>query len=203
MRPLVMFSLPRGTRRLCALRSHVMRFALMCPITLALLLTASGAARERGVPASEGIINFGKVSEKLFRGAQPDAAGIENLKRLGVTTIINLRMANDVVADEEATAKACGIAYTNIPMNGFARPKADQIKAVLAIIHASPGPVFLHCRHGCDRTGTVIACYRIQQEEWKLADAMREANKYGLSRFERGMRGFIADFSKPVLQAAK
>src|SRR3954451_23365405 len=67
MRPLVMFSLPRGTRRLCALRLGVIRFVLISPLALALLVTASSVARERGVPASEGIINFGKVSEKLFR----------------------------------------------------------------------------------------------------------------------------------------
>src|SRR5690242_18031677 len=41
-------------------------------------------AGERGLPAQEGIVNFGKVSETLYRGAQPDEPGIQNLKRLGV-----------------------------------------------------------------------------------------------------------------------
>jgi protein tyrosine/serine phosphatase len=150
----------------------------------------------RGLPAQQGILNFGKVNDLLFRGAQPDALGLTNLAKLGVKTIINLRMANDVWKPEESLARAQGILYTNVPLRGAGRPTDEQIRTVLGLIETLPGPVFIHCQHGCDRTGTIIACYRIQHDSWSSNKALDEAVHYGISRFERGMRRFVADFGK-------
>ena len=161
------------------------------------LLLAAGnmaGARERGVPASEGIINFCKVNDRLYRGAQPDATGIKNLARLGVKTIINLRTANDVWKAEEAEARTSGITYTNVPLRGLGRPTDAQAATLLALIETLPAPVFIHCQHGCDRTGTIIACYRIKYDSWSSQLALEEARKYGLSALERGMRKFILAF---------
>jgi protein tyrosine/serine phosphatase len=167
-------------------------------LTLALGIQCFAAtlfAGERGVPAGEGIGNFGKVSDSLYRGAQPDEAGVKNLKSLGVKTIINLRLARGAEPAEAAQARANGILYTNIPFAGVGRPTDAEVAGVLALISNSPGPVFVHCEHGCDRTGTVIACYRIQHDHWSGDDALLEAEKFGLSRLERGMRHYIADFA--------
>ena len=76
----------------------------------ALLLTvALCSAGERGLPHREGIANFGKVNDRLFRGAQPDAASITNLARLGIKSIINLRRTNEVWQAEAAEAPASSI----------------------------------------------------------------------------------------------
>jgi protein tyrosine/serine phosphatase len=160
------------------------------------LIASACLAGPRGQPAQEGIANFGKVNEFLFRGAQPDPAGIESLKRLGVKLIVNLRMTNEAWQGEAANARANGIAYTNVPMSGLGRPTAEQIKTVLSIIESSPGPVFVHCQHGCDRTGTIIACYRVRHDNWSSDEALREAARYGMSRLERGMKEFVAAFAK-------
>jgi tyrosine-protein phosphatase SIW14 len=150
---------------------------------------------DRGVPASEGITNFGKISAVLYRGAQPDENGIEHLKALGVKMIINLRVPRAALKAEAAEAASNGITYTNIPLAGVGRPSDADVLKILNLIETSPGPVFIHCEHGCDRTGTIIACYRIHHDHWTAADAMREAEKYGLSRYERGMRHCIAGFA--------
>jgi tyrosine-protein phosphatase SIW14 len=161
-----------------------------------LILTIAGLARGRGLPPQQGINNFGQISPALYRGAQPDEAGILNLKRLGVTTIVNLRLKDDAWKPEAALAQANGITYTNVPLKGMGRPTEDQIATVLAIVQNSPGRVFVHCRYGCDRTGTVIACYRIQHDGWSSAAALTEARRYGMSKFERGMRAYVLDFGK-------
>src|SRR5262245_32264063 len=177
---------------------NLKRIVLLCFAAAAgFIVYEPGTVRARGAPASEGIVNFGKVSEVLYRGAQPDEGGIENLSRLGVKTIINLRMADDAWKQEEAKAIAKGILYTNIPFRGMGRPTDDQVKQVLGLIETLPGPVFIHCQHGCDRTGTVVACYRIKQQKWSNEEAFKEAVRYGISRFERGMRKFIMSFGKP------
>ena len=153
-------------------------------------------AGSRGVPATEGIINFGRVDQSLFRGAQPDAAAIRHLKTLGVKSIINLRVPKEASAseEEEAAVRVIGLVYTNVPLAGLGKPTDDEVAKVLSLIDSLPKPVFVHCKHGCDRTGTVIACYRIEHDHWKTKDALNEAGKYGLSRFERGMREYILSF---------
>jgi protein tyrosine phosphatase (PTP) superfamily phosphohydrolase (DUF442 family) len=153
-------------------------------------------AGQRGLPAQEGILNFGKVSETLYRGAQPDAAGLTNLHRLGIKTVINLRLAGEGWKAEAVEAQAAGLVYTNVPLRGLGRPMQEQVKQVLSILETCPLPAFVHCEHGCDRTGTIVACYRIQHDGWSAEVAMREARQYGLSWLERGMRKFILQFGK-------
>jgi uncharacterized protein (TIGR01244 family) len=169
-----------------------MRSSLLC----LLLISALPAAGERGLPPREDIRNFGKVNDSLYRGAQPDAAGIRNLARLGIKSIINLRKSNDVWKAETAEARASGITYTNIPLKGLGRPTHEQVATLLALIENLPAPVFVHCQHGCDRTGTIIACYRIRQGGWPNEAALEEARKYGLSKLEHGMIDYILNFGK-------
>src|SRR5947209_5103305 len=95
--------LPAGTKR-CLLG-----LGLFCAM-------AASLAGTRGVPASEGIINFGKVNDMLYRGAQPDDSAIIHLKTLGIKTIINLRMAKEISKTEPAQAATNGIIYTNVPL---------------------------------------------------------------------------------------
>ncbi len=165
-------------------------------LTLSVILLAAGLcfAGERGLPPQEGIGNFGKVNERLYRGAQPDATGIQNLKRLGIKSIISLRTGGDSWKVEASQAEAHGIIHTNIPLSGVKRPKDKEVRHVLELIETLPGPVFVHCQHGCDRTGTIIACYRIQHDRWSNEEALREAQRYGLSKLERGMKKYIKNF---------
>src|ERR1700758_4864973 len=89
-------------------------------------ILAFNLAGSRGVPASEGITNFGKVSDVLYRGAQPDDAAIEHLKALGIKTIISLRTTAENSGNEQARALACGLVYTNVPLQGMGRPTDEQ-----------------------------------------------------------------------------
>ena len=177
--------LARGPRRLWTLT------VLLFPLLAAL----AAPAAQRGLPVQEGILNFGKISDNLYRGAQPDSSGIESLKRLGVKTIISLRKTNDLWKAEESVAKTNGITFVNIPMSGLGRPTPEAVQQILQIISSSPSPVFIHCQHGCDRTGTIIACYRIMHDQWTIDAALREAKLYGMSSLERGMKRFVHDFA--------
>ena len=164
---------------------------------------ATGYASElRGVPASEGIDNFGRVDDRLWRGAQPGLQALANLKQLGVSTVINLRRTNDVLPGEEETVRSAGMRYEHVPFHGLRGPTHEQVERVLALIENSPGPVFLHCEHGADRTGTVVACYRIRRDGWSAEQALTEARRYGMSKWVVGMKRYVTGFS-PDLAAAK
>lgn len=173
-----------------------LRFLLLfCVLLLTLFWAVPSHAR--GLPVQEGILNYGKVSDHLYRGAQPDAEGIKSLKRLGVKMIVNLRMAGDQWKDEASLAQASGIQYTNFPMSGAGRPNEEQVRQILSLFESYPDPVFVHCQHGCDRTGTIVACYRIQHDHWSGDLALREAKKYGISFIEIRMKRFVAYFARP------
>lgn len=163
-------------------------------IGLCCLFTAC-APGPRGFPAVQGIANFDQVSRHLYRGAQPNRLGIRYLKGLGIGTIINLR-AGDEWQAEESEAMRQDMAYHHIPMDGYRRPSRETVLAVLARIEQSEAPVFVHCQFGCDRTGTIIAAYRMQREGWSSSKALNEAEVFGMSRWEVWMKQFIKGFKQ-------
>lgn len=161
------------------------------------VLFVSGCAlSSRGFPPRDGINNLDRVDNRLFRGAQPNALGIETLNQLGIRTIINLRLSTDTWLAEEQEAAKNGINYINVPMNPLGRPTDEQVDTVLAIIESSQVPVFVHCEYGCDRTGTIVACYRIKRYGWTGKQALKEAKLFGMSHWEIGMKNFVVDFEK-------
>jgi protein tyrosine/serine phosphatase len=165
---------------------------LFLAIAAAAVLCVAG---DRGQPAAYGIPNFGKVNDNLYRGSQPNRAAIKKLQQLGIKSIIDLRSAPEVSPREATRAAAAGITYTNVPLNALTRPTDEQVDHVLALIESLPRPVFIHCEYGCDRTGTIIACYRIRHDHWPLTEAEFEADAYGLSKLQHGMRNYLAVFA--------
>ena len=156
----------------------------------------SGCATQRGFPPVQGIQNFDKVDGRLYRGAQPNYAGLCVLKQLGITKVINLRQPGDTWPQEETSCKALGIQYVNIPLPGLWEPTREKMEQILAEIKKA-GPdasTFVHCQYGCDRTGTVVACYRIRENKSSNRDALKEAEIFGMAAFEVKMKEFILHF---------
>ena len=163
-------------------------------VTFVLMLAAQANPAQQRVRYAE-LPNFYKVNERLYRGGQPARGGVKKLAELGIKTIINMRGADDQTRSEEKEAKAAGITYFNIPMPGLSRPTHEQVERVMAIINAEENwPVFIHCKRGSDRTGTIVALYRISHDEWTASKAMSEAKDFGLSWMEFGMKDYISDY---------
>jgi protein-tyrosine phosphatase len=109
--------------------------------------------------------------------------------------IVNLRDEEDASEREQAEAIALGMRYVNIPMSGFGHPEADEVRRVLTTIRASGNqPVFLHCKHGRDRTGAIVAAYRMAHEGWPAERAVQEAKEFGMAWWQFRMRKFIRTF---------
>jgi protein tyrosine/serine phosphatase len=158
-----------------------------------ILLAATAAANQ--VSQEKALPNFHRVNEHLYRGAQPKDEGMRMLAAQGIKTIINLRGEDEGTRDEEREAQANGLRYFNVPMQGLSRPTDEQVERVLAIINDSQNwPVFVHCNHGKDRTGTIIACYRISHDGWTAEKAKAEAKHYGMSWVQFGMKDYIKDY---------
>ncbi|HEX8494048.1 MAG TPA: tyrosine-protein phosphatase [Pyrinomonadaceae bacterium] len=163
-------------------------------VALALLLFAATTLAQSEASYPE-LPNFHQVSQQLYRGAQPRDGGIRKLKELGIKTIINLRGEDEETRAEQAEAEALGLRYFSVPLPGMRRPSDEQVQRVLALINAPERqPLFVHCHHGEDRTGLIIAVYRITHDGWTSEQAKQEAKHYGMSWVQRGMKDYISDY---------
>lgn len=146
-----------------------------------------------------GINNFYKVDENVYRGAQPSQAGFRYLAKIGVKTVIDLREADSRARAEEKLVTAAGLKYINVPMSGLTPPTPAQISKILATLeNPAAEPVFVHCMRGADRTGAVIASYRIDKDGWDNARALQEAKERGMSFFQLPRQRFILNFHAPA-----
>ena len=147
------------------------------------------------IPKYVELPNFHQVNQKLYRGAQPKRAGLKRLAQLGVKTILNLRDDDAMAQREGSEARAAGLQYINLPLSRTGRPTDEQVERALAILNSAKNqPVFVHCRLGADRTGTIIAVYRISHDGWTSERAKAEANRYGMHFWETGMKDYIHDY---------
>ena len=145
---------------------------------------------------------FHRVDERLFRGAQPSEAGLKSLWDAGVRTVISLRDDNDIGYDERRTAESLGMQWVSVPVKDgsfFTQSRRIPDEAIRAFFEAvdgaAPGAVFVHCRRGTDRTGAIVAFYRIARQGWESEKAAREARDVGMRPWYRGLQQQIKEFS--------
>lgn len=161
--------------------------AALCAIALLVSLSAAQSA-----PSFKEIPNFHKVSDSLYRGAQPLGGASKRLAELGVKTIINLRGEDELSRQEQKEAEQAGLRYFSVAMPGLSAPSDELVGRVMAIVNNPENqPVFIHCKRGSDRTGTIAAIYRISHDGWNADRAVAEARSHGMSWAEFGMRSYI------------
>ena len=143
-----------------------------------------------------GIPNPGKINDNLYRGAQPNEQGLEELKKLGITTIVDLRAEDrPKSAWEKKEAERLGIHFVQIPVAGFAAPTNEEVVQFLSLTRDPQQKVFVHCLLGEDRTGVFIATYRMSVQKWPATQAIHEMNRFGFNGFwHPAMKSFVRDF---------
>jgi tyrosine-protein phosphatase SIW14 len=151
------------------------------------------------------IRNFSEVNQHLYRGGEPTVEEVGALNALGIKLIIDLREPGNQPDREKERAASLGIKYVNVPLPRLAAPPEAEVERVLSLLSQNESvPVFVHCWRGKDRTGTIIACYRIQHDGWNSGQAQEEANRFGMSRLQHAMRAYITRFQAlPLPPAAK
>lgn len=128
----------------------------------------------------KGVPNLHKVSDHLYRSAQPTAEGMRNLKKMGMETIVSLRSFH---TDREKIGNT-GLAYEHIYMKAW-HPEEEEIVRFLQIVtNTKRSPVLVHCQHGADRTGTMCAIYRMAVQGWTQEEALKEMAEGGFGFHE-------------------
>ena len=167
-----------------------MRFVCL---VFALSLTLSSYA----VPADTTILHFSKVNDSLYRGGRPKPADLSYLQSLNVRTVINLQGGDlnnpryrafmkwwepgelaGAIAAEKNLSESLGLLFFSKPLDAI-DPVSDEddarIDEIVAIMgNLTAQPVFVHCEHGVDRTGLIIALYEVKYLGMSPHDAYNE-----------------------------
>ncbi|MDN3504877.1 MAG: dual specificity protein phosphatase family protein [Rhabdochlamydiaceae bacterium] len=124
--------------------------------------------------------------DTLHRGGQPNRHGLNELANRGIRTVINLRKDQP----NEINGK---LNKFNIPFNPF-KPRDKVVIDFLKVIYNKKHhPVFIHCFHGADRTGTLCAIYRIAVQKWDKEKAIAEMKKYGFHWWHSNLIDYIRE----------
>jgi protein tyrosine phosphatase (PTP) superfamily phosphohydrolase (DUF442 family) len=134
--------------------------------------------------ALNGVPNSGKVTTTLFRGAQPTREGFTTLAASGIAIVVDLRFEGDRDAERRAVTQA-GMEYVGMPWSCHF-PRDSVTAQFLQFVRANPErKIFVHCEHGVDRTGLMIATYRMAEQGWTPEQARREMVAYGFDFVHR------------------
>ena len=134
-------------------------------------------AKQATLVHADGIPKFAEVTPHLYRGGQPTDKAFEDLKKMGIDVIVDMRSGNR--KHEKEVVTKLGMEYTQLSWH-CPFPSDKPFAEFLKIIETHPDKkVMVHCRLGDDRTGMAIAAYRMAEQGWSAQEAMDEMRQFG------------------------
>jgi hypothetical protein len=199
-------------------------------ILLTALAVSSVWAHARDVEMMQAVLpNFREITPAIYAGPNAVSKfkgfqGIDALNKFGIVHHINLQGGDvdgsffgffayylqkgempEAVEAERQYVQSTGRYFSNFPLNSHAPVDAETDlrirEALLLLASATPeSPAYIHCEHGADRTGLIIALYRIVYQRWNIQEAYREWVKFGHTAVARLVTGdmdvYFFDFLK-------
>ena len=138
-----------------------------------------------------GLSNFAMISDALCRGAQPTAEGFSQLQQLGIKTVVNLRQFHS----DRWKMKGLNFKYIHIRCKAWRPEEEDVVKFLRIVTDPAMQPVFVHCQHGADRTGMMVAAYRIAIQGWTPDNALVELPRFGFHTIFPRVPRYIESFA--------
>lgn len=117
----------------------------------------------------KGVENSYRVSDEIYRSGQPDEEGFRAIEAAGIKSVLNLREYHR----DNKKALGTSLRLIHYPVAAGSVTTAD-LAAILRLIREAPKPLLIHCWHGSDRTGIVVATYRIIEQNVSTEAAEKE-----------------------------
>ena len=166
------------------------------------------AAWARPITGAEGMPNFYQVTPALYRSAQPRKEGFVYLARQEppvpggspIKTVLSLRALHE---DASIVPAAPALRYERIRFNTWHPENDDIVKFLRIATTPELQPVLVHCQHGSDRTGTMVALYRIVVQGWSKEAALDEMTQggYGFHPLWQNLRRYVMQLDVDSLKA--
>jgi len=150
--------------------------------------------------ALDGVPNLHQITPTLYRSEQPTPLGFQNLEKLGIRTVINLRaFSND---DDEVRGTA--LRTERVKILTWNVDDAQVIEVMRMLRDTGNGPFLIHCKHGADRTGLMSAMYRVLEQGWTVDDALAEltGGGYGYHAMWKNILRYVRSADVDKLRAA-
>ena len=96
-----------------------------------------------------------------------------NLEKMGIKTVINLRLTHSDTDEIAGT----GLDQVHIRVEAWDADEDEVVRFLEVATDPARRPVFVHCRHGADRTGMMCAIYRMVVCGWDREDAILEMTR--------------------------
>lgn len=129
-----------------------------------------------------------KVTDYIFRGPRPQS--FKELQDAGIKYVVNLEsgvydeLHKDAYDTEDPTQ--FGITLIRVPCSDICPPSYDQVMRALQPMYFCQNKgahLYVHCLHGEDRTGFVVAAFRMKLQGWTFGDAVKEMLSLGFHKF--------------------
>lgn len=162
---------PMKTRRFAPL------VALMFAACGAPVFAASPAIRPATwavAVSAKGVENLYRVEADLYRSARPQSEGFRELGALGVKSVLDVESPGD-----EEAARGASLKVFHVPMTAWGLRDDRVLEALRILTDPKNRPIVVHCHLGADRTGAMVALYRVVVQGWSKEDAIREMDDGG------------------------
>lgn len=141
-------------------------------VILSLLICSISFSQEKekhNIVESKYFNNLYSINDSIYRSEQPSKKGFKTLEEAGVKTILNLRR----LRNDSTKARDTDLTLEHIPL-ATKHITENQILDVLKVIKDAEKPLLIHCWHGSDRTGVIVAANRMVFEDWTKEEAIEE-----------------------------
>ena len=114
--------------------------------------------------------------------------GLRALKLNGIRSVISLEGSPSEIDFEMKSVQEAGMNFLAYPMSPLRRPPEAQMHKILKNLGNSDlYPIFIHCKQGKDRTGLMVALFRVKQQKWSPRDAYLEMMGDGFNPIYLGL----------------
>jgi protein tyrosine/serine phosphatase len=168
--------------------------------------------------AADPVLNFFKVEDGVYRGARPtsDQAINQLANNYGIRNIINLQGGDyftiyrpviaylepgelpSAIEHEKSVSIADGMGYFHAQLSAVNDINSEENKLIddtLEFMHEKNNqPVFIHCEHGKDRTGLIIALYKVKYNHVNIEVARQEWIAKGHTKSAQIFTGDLDDY---------